>query len=104
MDIGRKIQDLRKDKNITQAALAKAIFKSKRSVENYEANKSDITFNTLQDIADKLGVSIMSILVDDPSEILNIIKEYYNLEDKPNFNIEKDFEMIMKGFIERYKK
>lgn len=46
----------------------------------------------------------MSILVDDPNDILVIIKEYYNLEDKPGYNIEKDFNMIIQGFIERYKK
>ena len=104
MDLGTKIKRLRKAKGITQKQLAEQLHMSKRSIEKYENNEiTNININILQDIASALDVSLLSLLVEDPSDILFVIKQYYNLEDKPCYNLEKDFYMIMKGFIDRYK-
>ena len=105
MDLGIKIKQFRKNKGITQKQLAEQLHMSKRNIEKYESNEiTNININVLQDIANALDVSLLSLLVDDPADILSIIKEYYNLEDKPCHNLENDFSMIMKGFIDRYKK
>lgn len=105
MDLGIKIKQLRKTKGITQKQLAEQLHMSKRNIEKYESNEiTNININVLQDIADALDVTLLSLLVEDPSDILSVIKEYYNLEDKPYYNLENDFSMIMKGFIDRYKK
>ena len=94
----------RSEKGITQQQLADAIYKTKRTVEKYESNEIDISTGTLIDISKVLDVSILSMLVEDSNDILSVIKEYYNLSDKDGYNIEKDFELIIKGFIDRYKK
>lgn len=105
MDLGIKIKQLRKAKGITQKQLAEQLHMSKRNIEKYESNEiTNININVLQDIADALDVTLLNLLVEDPSDILSVIKEYYNLEDKPNHNLENDFMMIMEGFIKRYKK
>lgn len=104
MNLGTKIKQIRMDAGITQQQLADMIFKSKRTVEMYESNKIDISIRTLQDISKALNTSMLNILVDDPSELLSILKEYYHLEDKEGYNMEKDFSLLMKGFIDRYKK
>lgn len=104
MDLGTKIKQLRKDNGLTQQQLADLIFKTKRTLEKYENNEIDISVSTLIDISKILNVSLLSLLVDDPNDMLSIIKDYYNLEDKAGFNMEHDFELIIKGFSERYKK
>lgn len=104
MNLGAKIKQIRIDAGITQQQLADKIFKSKRTVEMYESNKIDISIGTLQDISNVLNTSLLNILVDDPSELLSILKEYYTLEDKEGYNMEKDFSLLMKGFVDRYKK
>lgn len=104
MNIGKRIQNARKAKGITQDQLAKLLYKSKRTIEKYEANEIDLSLSTIIEISGILDISILELVVDDSDDILSIIKEYYGLEDKHGFNMEKDFEMILKGFIERYKK
>lgn len=104
MNLGAKIKQIRKDSNLTQQQLADSIFKTKRTVEKYENNEIDISIGTLCDISKTLDTSLLNLLVDDPSELLSVIKDYYNLEDKEGYNMEKDFSLVMKGFVDRYKK
>ena len=104
MDIERKLAEARKRKGLTQKELSELSFKSVDVIKSYETGRTSISVSELHDLCDALEISIVSVLVDDPNDILNIVKEYYNLDDKKNYNIEKDFNMIMQGFIERYKK
>lgn len=104
MNIENKLKEIRKQKGITQKKLAELSFKSIDTIKGYETGRISINVNALHDLCDALEISIINVLVDDPNDILNIVKEYYDLEDKENYSIEKDFNMIMQGFIERYKK
>lgn len=103
MHIGENIKRFRKEKGITQQQLANAIHKSKSAVEKYEYGDINISISTLQDIATALDISFESLILEE-GDILNIIKAYYNLKDKPGHNLENDFEMVMQGFVKRYKK
>ena len=104
MNIGERIKHFREKKGLTQAELANLICKSKSSLEKYEYGNTDISIGTLTDIANALGVTLRMLIADDDGDILTLIMDHYNLEDKPHSNIEEDFKMILEGFIHRYKK
>ena len=103
LEIGNRIKRFREEKNLTQQELADMIFKSKSSIEKYESGSSNVTLSALLDISKALNIA-PSALLDDEQDILNTIVKYYGLEDKENYNIEKDFELLMKVLAERYKK
>lgn len=103
LGIGNRIKRFREEKNLTQQELADMIFKSKSSIEKYETGSSNVTLSALLDISKALNIA-PSALLDDEEDILNTIIKYYGLEDKENYNIQKDFELLMKVLTERYKK
>ncbi len=102
MDVGSRIKMIRDEKNLSQQKLADLISKSKSTIEKYESGVIDVSYTTLEDISQALNVSIIRLVADDFA-LLNNIKDYYDLKDKPNYNMEDDFKMIMDGFIKRYK-
>lgn len=104
MDICQRIRVFREAKGLTQNELAKLISKSKSSLEKYEYGNVDISLGTLLDICDALDITLRMLIAEDDNDILNSIVAHYNLEDKPNRNIEEDFQMAIEGFIHRYQK
>jgi len=62
IQLGLRIRELRKVKNITQEQLAHAIGKDQQSIQRLEAGKINPSFFYLQEIAKGLGVSIHQIL------------------------------------------
>lgn len=103
IEIGDRIRKHRIDKGLTQKELATMIHKTKSSIEKYEAGITNVPIDTLLDIAKVFNIH-PSKLIDDERNILKIIMNFYDLEDKEHYCIEKDFELLMKIFSERYKK
>jgi len=60
MDLGEKIQSIRKSKNITQEELADKIGVKRSVISKYENNSVSISIETLSKIAKVLDVSIQS--------------------------------------------
>jgi putative transcriptional regulator len=59
--LGNRIKELRRFKNMTQAELASAIGKDQQSIQRLESGKINPSFFYLQEIATGLGVSIQEI-------------------------------------------
>lgn len=103
MQIGDKIKYIRTKKNITRAQLASIIHKSEYMIKRYENGYSEINLPTLFDIAQALDVSVISLIVDDTDEVLNVIVDYYNLSTD-NYMLEHDFKLMMEILVKRYGK
>ena len=61
IQLGLRIRELRKLKNMTQAELAHAIGKDQQSIQRLEAGKINPSFFYLHEIATGLGVSMQQI-------------------------------------------
>jgi transcriptional regulator with XRE-family HTH domain len=62
MDLGQKIQSLRRNKNMTQADLADALFVSRQSVQKWECSLTSPDISKLPDLAKLFNVSIETLL------------------------------------------
>ncbi|WP_439559684.1 helix-turn-helix domain-containing protein [Dyadobacter sp.] len=60
--LGLRIRELRKAKNITQAELAHIIAKDQQSIQRLEAGKINPSFYYLYEIATGLGISMQEII------------------------------------------
>lgn len=60
MTLGNKIAELRKEKNMTQEALANALGVSNQAVSKWEANQSCPDIQLLPQIVDLFGVTLDS--------------------------------------------
>ncbi|PRO64572.1 helix-turn-helix domain-containing protein [Alkalicoccus urumqiensis] len=59
MPIGDNIQDLRKEKGLTQAGLAKLMGISRSYLSDVENNRKNPSLKTIESLAEKLGVSVL---------------------------------------------
>lgn len=66
--IGDKIKGLRSQRNISQEALAKALFFSNRTISNWEHGIREVSFENLQKIADYFHVPITYFTTISPTE------------------------------------
>jgi putative transcriptional regulator len=57
-ELGARIRQVRKDKNITQVELANSIGKDQQSIQRLESGKINPTYYFLLEVAEGLGVSI----------------------------------------------
>ena len=73
MEFNKKLQDLRKNKNLTQEELAKALFVSRTAVSKWESGNGFPNIDSLRQISLFFGVSLDCLL--SPSEALNIAQE-----------------------------
>ncbi len=64
MDIGNKIKQIRKDKNLTLRSLAKLAHISHSFIADIESGRSKPSLNTVESLAKALNVPL-SVLVDD---------------------------------------
>lgn len=103
MNIGNRIQAIRKRKGITRLELGNMLHLSEHTIKSYEIGRTDITVNTLFKIADALDVSAASIIMEDDYEILNIVKDYYDLNITNNHLLENDFNLLMQVLKTKYK-
>lgn len=58
MTLGRKIKECRKEKGMTQEALAEALFTNKSTISEYENDKIDIKISVLMEIARALNTPV----------------------------------------------
>ncbi len=66
--IGDKIKGLRSQRNISQEALAKALFFSNRTISNWEQGIREVSFENLQKIADYFQVPMTYFTTTNPTE------------------------------------
>ena len=66
--IGDKIKGLRSQQNISQEALAKALFFSNRTISNWEQGIREVSFENLQKIADYFKVPMTYFTSTNPTE------------------------------------
>jgi transcriptional regulator with XRE-family HTH domain len=67
--IGDKIKGLRTQRNISQEALAKALFFSNRTISNWEQGLRDVSVENLQKIADYFQVPMTFFTSSNPTEV-----------------------------------
>lgn len=60
--VGQKIREARKAKGLTQKELADKLILSVGTVNQYEVGKQNLTIETIQKVANALGVSFDIIL------------------------------------------
>lgn len=73
MEFNRKLQELRKQKGITQEELAEALFVSRTAISKWESGRGYPSIESLKAISRYYSVSIDELLSDD--EILTIAEE-----------------------------
>ncbi len=93
--IGERLQELRKDKNISQAELAKLLGVSHYTVSSYECNRSDPDDNSKIKIAKLFNISIDYLvgLIDEPLSynrdnhgiVINALLDETDIEDIKNY-------------------
>ena len=66
-DLGNRIEDLRKKKNMTQTDLADAAQTTRTTVSKWETGDSEPSATQLRMVADSLGVSVDYLLGNDAS-------------------------------------
>lgn len=62
MNLGEKIQHLRKQKNYTQSELADMLYVSRAAISKWETGKGNPNLDSLQDISKIFGISINELL------------------------------------------
>jgi len=62
MELSKKLQELRKQKGITQDELAKLLFVSRTAISKWESGRGYPSITSLKAIADLFNISIDSLL------------------------------------------
>ncbi|MFA9397226.1 MAG: helix-turn-helix domain-containing protein [Clostridiaceae bacterium] len=96
MNIGCNIKHNRKLKGLTQENLAKTLYVTTATIQNYENNRRQPKYETLENIASALGVSINDLMF---SEEESISRRFFNHFPKNIFAIilsENEYEEISK--------
>lgn len=76
MEIGRKIREVRKSKDLTLKQLATAVGFSEQAISQYELGKRPITIGTLRKIATALDVHISELVSPDLLDDMESSEEY----------------------------
>lgn len=69
MTLGRKIKECRKEKGMTQEALAEALFTNKSTISEYENDKIDIKISVLREIAGALDTPVSYLVASQETDI-----------------------------------
>ena len=81
MEFNKKLQQLRKEKGITQEELAKSLYVSRTAVSKWESGRGYPNLDSLKDIAKYFDISIDELLSN--SELLSVAEK--DNESKKNF-------------------
>lgn len=73
VEVGRRLRELRQERGLTQAELARAARMGQATLSNYEKGRRDILCGTLVSVASALGLSIGEVL--DVDHILIVREE-----------------------------
>ncbi len=101
MNIGEKIKKLRQEKNVSQAALGKAVGVHEKHISRYERGISRPSMETLRKMAGFFGVSIDFLVSEDISAIDNPNRdnELFDYFEEANRLGEED-KNIIKGVLD----
>lgn len=88
LDIGKKIRAIRNRKKITIAQMCEGTGLSKGFISNVENNNTSPSINTLNTIADFLGVPLPYLLLDKKQHMRVVRKEERKTSSYNNLNIE----------------
>lgn len=87
MTLGRKIRECRKEKGMTQEALAEVLFTNKSTISEYENDKIDLKISVLREIAVALDTPVSYLLEsqepdieDEMIQMLTALKQIKNCE------------------------
>jgi len=79
MEFNKKLQELRKQKGLTQEELAELLFVSRTAVSKWESGRGYPTIDSLKQIAKFYGITVDELLSGE--ELLSIAKEETNLKE-----------------------
>lgn len=85
MEFNKKLQALRKQKNITQEELAEAIYVSRTAVSKWESGRGYPNIDSLKELAKFFSVTIDELLSSD--EVINIAKQDINKKQNLIFSL-----------------
>lgn len=105
MNLGKKIKNIRVQKNISQEDLALAINRTVSSIKKYENGQTALTLDMLQDIADALDVKLASIIFDDNDDLFKLFIErnnLHNLDPKDLATLEIEFKFTLDYLSYKY--
>lgn len=85
MEFNKKLQALRKQKNITQEELAEAIYVSRTAVSKWESGRGYPNIDSLKELAKFFSVTIDELLSSD--EVINIAKQDINQKQNLIFSL-----------------
>ena len=91
MEFNKKLQNLRKQKNLTQEELAEALYVSRTAISKWESGRGYPSIDSLKEIARFFSVTIDELLSTD--EVLNIAEE-------DNKQKEKNFRCLVFGLLD----
>ena len=91
MDFNKKLQELRKQKGITQEELAKALYVSRAAISKWESGRGYPNIDSIQALAKYFSISIDELLSTD--EALKLAKE-------ENIEKEKSFRDLIFGLLD----
>ena len=83
MTLGDKIRNIRKSKNMTQEQLAEKIGVKRSVISKYENNSVNISVDTIEKIANALGVETSELLYEQ-SELIAQVKRMFDMHDVLN--------------------
>ena len=83
MDFSQKLQNLRKQKGLTQEELAESLFVSRTAISKWESGRGYPSIDSLKAIADFFSVTIDDLLSGDP---LPAVGKKKNDQNNPTFN------------------
>ncbi len=69
--IGKIIKTMRRENNLTQDELSKITFIGRSTLSDYEREKTDISFENIEKIADACNYDVVFIKRNNPKHILN---------------------------------
>ena len=67
---GRRLEELRKSRNLTQAELAEKVGLSRGTIAYYEASAQNPTIDTVQTLADFFGVTVQDLIKKRPKRAI----------------------------------
>ena len=91
MEFNEKLQELRKNKGLTQEELAEALYVSRTAISKWESGRGYPSIDSLKEIAKYFSVTIDELLSSD--EVLNIAEE-------DNKQKEKHFRSLVFGLLD----
>ena len=99
MELSEKLQELRKEKGLTQEELAEALFVSRTAISKWESGRGVANIESLKAISKFFSVSIDELLSGE--EILKIADEdvYKRQDAEKTYG---DTDDILAGFIDAY--